>query len=515
MAKKSGLLTISFFIVLTSIFFRIWHLSWVPGLNGDETWYGNVSRLILHGQRFPLQTPNGNWLNPFFFFPHLFLAILFEPQFWVLRLVPLCYGLLTLAFTLWLARRLFGPRQALACLLVVACLPINIAYSRFNWDPSLSFLIDLCLLGACLRTGPFPENAERGFSWDRQIFWHFGLAPVVLLAALIVHPTNLFILPAACVICLLAHERPLKSRLVQIGILCAIAGFFAILNPALQTHQGEAGLHFERLLQWEAWKNYSTAFGRYFWGLAVTTYVAGPPASIWFTLCDYFLTPLMIGGWLVSLVYFALKKQQREISFALAAMAPVACAFVTVGGHIFMPHFERYGVFTLPPMILWIGTWTRSRAASTVIVIFCGLLLFSFYENYFEPLIKEGGHSHRTFHTARPEPKQQVYDKIRELQSHGPVTVFADDWWIAQPLSYLASADPRFKVIQLDELNLSDTEITNQLIQCAIFVTFNGSPANQRLHQSTEAYLEATIRDPQGTPIFDIQTCNKADHSEN
>jgi hypothetical protein len=329
-----------------------------------------------------------------------------------------------------------------------------------------------------------------------------------LLSALIVHPTNIFILPAALLLCVFYERKSLKESAVAAGSLALVAGLFAVLNPALQTHQGDAGLHLARVFEFSRWINYGIVFGRFVGGLAVDTYIAGPPSPFWFELCDHVLTPLLFFALLAAAITATVQRRRQDIVMALAVLATLMGAYVTVGAGVFVPHFERYGVFALPALAIWITTAAKTKWSSWLVVGICVFSLFGFYENYFRPLMATGGQSHRTFRTANPEPKQQALEKIKELRPTGDVAIYGDDWWITQPIAYLTGADARFKVFELDMMNLSDFEMTNQLIQCSVFVSFSGSSFNERIHNSNEAYLLATIRDAAGVALYDIYSCN-------
>ena len=99
--------------------------------------------MLLHGEPFSGRTPTGNWLNPFFFAPLVALHALAEPSFELLRITPFASGLLALVVNFFLCRRAFDLRTATISTVVLAVLPINIAYSRFAWDASQSLLFTL------------------------------------------------------------------------------------------------------------------------------------------------------------------------------------------------------------------------------------------------------------------------------------------------------------------------------------------------------------------------------------
>src|ERR1700676_2739427 len=94
---RKALLTINVAALLvTAVWFRCCDLSRVPGVNGDEAWYGVQAELVLRGEPVPWRTPTGNLMNPFFFGPQLLLHALWPPSFELLRATALASGLAAL-----------------------------------------------------------------------------------------------------------------------------------------------------------------------------------------------------------------------------------------------------------------------------------------------------------------------------------------------------------------------------------------------------------------------------------
>src|ERR1700693_6331537 len=72
-------------LLAMSVWFRCRDLGNIPGINGDEAWYGVQAQNWLHAGQVDWRTPTGNLLNPLFFWPQVALHSLFEPSFAVLR----------------------------------------------------------------------------------------------------------------------------------------------------------------------------------------------------------------------------------------------------------------------------------------------------------------------------------------------------------------------------------------------------------------------------------------------
>ena len=173
---------IAILVGLVAAVFRVWKLSFVPGLYGDEAWYGTVCELILRHEPFPWRTPNGNPLNPFLFLPLLTLHALFKPSVLLLRCVPAFCGAAAIVLNAILCRRAFGTRIALGSTLLLACLPEAIAESRFCWDPAQSLLIDAAVFYfSALIVKETPHSI-------RMLRWSL----LALVAGALIHPTNIF-----------------------------------------------------------------------------------------------------------------------------------------------------------------------------------------------------------------------------------------------------------------------------------------------------------------------------------
>ena len=165
-------------LVLTgAVVARVWHLGSLPGINGDEAWYGVQAMRFLNGQPVSWFTPSGLPVNPFFTGLELPFLLIFEPRFWILRAPALISGLLAVLLADVLGRRAVGRTSARIAALILAVLPIAIGYSRFGWDASQTPLFGVLAVTAALS----------GHTWGMALA--FG-------AGLLVHPTNAFLFPA-------------------------------------------------------------------------------------------------------------------------------------------------------------------------------------------------------------------------------------------------------------------------------------------------------------------------------
>ena len=169
-------------VAATAIAFRCRSLDNVPGINGDEAWYGVQAWEMLHGGNFSPRTPTNNLLNPLMFIPLALLHACFKPSVVLLRIAPLLSGIAALAVNWTLCRRIFDRPTAVISTLILALLPIDIAYSRFAWDASQSLLATLPVWLFSLAAVRFPARRDAATA----------AAIACLLPAILVHPTNIF-----------------------------------------------------------------------------------------------------------------------------------------------------------------------------------------------------------------------------------------------------------------------------------------------------------------------------------
>ena len=172
-------------LVGTAVCFRLLHLGSIPGINGDEGWWGVQATHWLHGQPYQATTTSGNPIDMFLLVPLGLVHGLAPPSFVLLRIIPATVNLLALAVGFVLVRRLYDETTAWIQTITLAILPTAISHSRFCQDPSQSIpwtglVVYLSLLG--LR--------------ERRRAWLYAAAVILLFpVAIWTHPTNVFIAP--------------------------------------------------------------------------------------------------------------------------------------------------------------------------------------------------------------------------------------------------------------------------------------------------------------------------------
>jgi hypothetical protein len=522
-------------LLIAAVDLRCAGLGNLPGINGDEAWYGVQAELFLHGERIPWRTPSGNLLNPLFFMPQVVLHAFVQPSFALLRLTAVVSGLITLAVNFWLCRRAFGRGIAIISTVILAVLPIDIAYSRLAWDASQSLLVTLpCVY---LPLWAVVDSSKR-FRLSIATF-------AAICLAVIVHPTNIFIAPIAVVSLGYAWRTKLlppvrrvvewRPRLPNIRVISGAIVLAAAL-AAWASHAAHAEWlpkQLARLADPHEFSAFLANFGRLFSGATVYEYLAGsvgpaPTSGAIRVSAGYLIYD--IAGWIVAAwLGWALtrnwKQRRPELACLLIGWALALFGFFLVAGaSAIAPNFERYAIWIIGPttVLASIAIHTMQQRASwrhapTVVALaLAWVLVFNFQTNCLGFLRTTGGQSHRTFRTAVVEPKQSALEVITaEWKPGEKVVVRTSQWWLYWPMRYLSFAN-QFNpsgALSVDKLPVPNRFDPSSFARSTpgerfFFVEFAGSPECEALREQARraniALQEQQIVDFAGRPVVSV-----------
>jgi hypothetical protein len=440
----------------TATCFRLMHLGSIPGISGDEGWWGVQALAWLSDRPYEAHTTSGNPTDLFFLIPLALVHAIAPPSFLLLRAIPALVNLLALPVGFWFVRRLYGDTTAWIHTVALAIMPTAIAHSRLCQDPSQTLfwtgiVIYLSLLGL----------AERGRAWI-----YLGAALVVFPVALWTHPTNIFIAPflllpfGAAVRPLLPASRAGRAILVVVAVLLLAMGLF-IAWPALR-HLGSPeyvdkpwlSMALARLTDAAQWFEFAANGARLFNGVTIYHYFSGArPATAPYDAG--FVVVVVALSWGLLLTPTA---RRSLVDYGLI----FACASTWIGFYAFAgpqalrPHFERWGLCLIVPATLvlargltaWIESMPRMRRLTiAAAALVATSLLTTFYVNYFGEFATTGGRSHLTYVTAATEPKQQALEYVLG-RTAGPdrVMIVTQQWWLVWPITYLATGHPNVSV---------------------------------------------------------------------
>ena len=435
---------------LVALWFRCRSLGNIPGLNGDEAWYGVTAWQILHGGRLSVFTPTGNLLNPFFCGPLLLVQACLRPSIAALRMVPLASGLLALGLNWWLCRWVFGRPSAVISTLALALLPIDIAYSRFAWDASQSLLATLPVWYLSLAAVRFPARQDR----------LTAAAILALLAAVLVHPTNVFA-GAAIAASLAVRWRQFRVEPRRLTVLALAAAAMILWATRLVHATGEGGgwlSHLGQIVHPGNKPHFTVLHANLLCGETVYQYISG--AHSWLPW------PLGLAlTWAVLLAAaWRLWRSGSTADRVLVAgwLLQLAGFVVLAGPEAMSPGAERYAICLIGPAVVlaargaavWWAEAGRLRTAATLAALAAGwFVLADFQQHYFRYIEQTGGNAHPTFRTAAVEPKLAALDYVLKHRKAGVNWIAADGWWTYWPLKYLSADEKNIVVWKADQLH--------------------------------------------------------------
>lgn len=432
--------------LVTAAACRLLALDRLPGLNGDEAWYGvNVQEMLDGGSPF-WHTGIGNPLNPLHSGPLLAItAIVPQPSFVVVRATEAAYGVLAVALVYPLFRRAIGVRASLIATLLIALSPIAIAYSRFGWDPSGTPLIGLVAIALAMRNQPLAAAAACVAAW-------------------FVHPTNVFVWPvvaAAFAPHAIDRYRAASSqsrRRLQVGVVVAMAAalpvvaWFLVRVAANQnTSLPSIAMVIERLTSPSIWVTVGIGVGRMFAGVSSAQHISGPWSPSAIAVVDALTVALVMTSAVLCWLH------RVHMRWVMGGVILALGAFIVIAGpDAVVPQHERYALSFLVPLLLVVAVGAdallerRFAIGSAMVALTTVMFAASAAAGYFAPLITDGGRSLESFRTGAVEPKAAAYAFIRDDSRGSQVSVIAQDWWTYWPLRYLSR--PEAGRIRIDVL---------------------------------------------------------------
>lgn len=461
-------------LLIVALAFRIISLGHLPGINGDEAWYGVLAQAIAGGTDPQWRTPSGNLPGPFQLGSLLILQTFFPPSFELLRVPAVISSVAAAGLAWWIVRRHFDRHLAMIALILMAVLPVAMAYARFGWDPSHAPLIGLVCAAFAL-TG-----------------WRVASA-AAFAVAVAAYPTNVFIAPFLLLTLfgVSAERSGWRSALKWTApalLLFVLALAIVSITTAGEQAMASPSAAISRIVDPRQWTTFLLQFGRLLSGETVYLYIVGVGFGMARRLIDIATLVILFG--LVAAGVWSLRRRDfgREAGIVAGWLATLLGFFLLAGPDALAPHVERYGLCLVAPTVLAItmlarevgrsgaGT-TRPLAATAVIG---ALLLIGFDRHYLGALQATGSLSHRTFWTGPDEPKQAalttVLAVLRPGQPH-PLPLVAEDWWLYWPLTYLAAGE---SVHVIDASSLG----AGPLPRNRLWLVFADGPLDRRLATS-------------------------------
>jgi 4-amino-4-deoxy-L-arabinose transferase-like glycosyltransferase len=439
-------------LLAVTFWFRVSSLDVIPGHDGDESYEGTQVARMLQGKPFTVFTFNGNLMNPFFLALQAPIQLVAKPSLWVLRAPSVVSGALAVLLAFVLGSRVLGRPTALVAAIILATLPGASVYSRIGHEYS-----QIPLVGVIALMFAFRANT-------------IGLALTVL-ASLIVHPINVFLLPVIAPVYLTQLVRrhaddPARLRRILIAIAaCSVIGagvlaFALFRRPIVQSTLGTRSPM--------NWLTFFIGFERFF----LFSYLApaGSPLE-WVRWLFRGTLALVLGIGLPRL----LRERQWDRVALLAGLAASVSAFhILCGPDKLSGHgTSRYGVVFIAPSVFAFGclfqavfagwsegiAWTcrLARASRPAVLIAAGaVLLFALKVGWFAKYTARTAENVWTFQAETRDPYAQALSLIlRDITSRNgwapqPCVILGETYWFSKPLEFLASWRDAVRVEQLD-----------------------------------------------------------------
>lgn len=480
-------------IILASVYMRWVNLSNIPGINGDEAEYGVRMLWLLERGEMDWFTYMGNVINPFYYGLVLLSVAVLGNQALALRLPAALVGTALIGLTYWLVGKMWGKRVGVIASLIMAVMPINIAYSRFGWDTSQTTTACLILLWV---------------GYQRRWWWLL----IATAGALLVHPTNIFILPTVMGVWLSSLKGSItsarwKAELIKLAIMTFILAVLVAQLPGV----GQEGFK-EALssLKPQSLAAFWHGGARFITGAAVYRFISGSVPGE--GGAGYELAGMVwIGAIIFSIRKFRKRFSRSEKGLLLGFGASVASYMVMVGEYGFIPGYERYGLWVVVPLVIvtsvLLNYWIDESKTPTRWLM--GLLLVSvvslvnFKTNYFDYIKATGGTALDAFVTAEAEPKLLAVELI-ERESKGEALVFTEDWWVYWPIQYF-SLDKNIQVEHMDFKIAIHARVREEFDKGKFLVGFDGEMFEEQLADvPTESFDYWEIDDYSGREIIKI-----------
>lgn len=439
-------------LLLAAFLARVAYLQTIPGVSGDEAWYGIQMGRLLDGQAYDARTPTGLPMNPFYAYWEAPLLWFRPPSPWILRAPAVVSSLLAIFLGYRLLRRPLGEADAVLSALTLAVLPVAIDFSRVGWDQSQAALFGVLAVAFALRAQPVPLLLSAyGFLW--------------------VHPANIFAIPAVSAAFLAAAWSRWPRRRVW-TVLGTVAGTIALLMMA---RGGNTQPRF--LAERDAWFSLSrwlenlTLLGRIVSGESFIECHTGPIDPT---------TRLIRGAFTAAIVAVLIpvggarlirERSRLPLAMVVGTIVSVLGVILAVDPSALAPRTERYAVGLTAPIAVSLGcliaaalprTQPSRRWALAGFWILAWLPLTDFGVSFLARTVRTGGDSHAAFWAGPIDPKQAAVQFILADLPNAPAAtvtsldprrlVITEDWWTTMPLTYFKQGrDDRLRILQASE----------------------------------------------------------------
>jgi hypothetical protein len=434
----AGYFVLSVLLVLAFLVRLLW-LGNIPGVNGDEAWYGLQ---VIGIMPTAWHTPGGLPLNPFYIIPLWIFQRIFSPAFWVLRMPAVLAGLLLVILGFPLLRKRIGVIPAAVFVILCAGLPDLIVYSRFGWDTSETGLAMLVVFSFALSKKKWP-------------------CLIAEIAAIIIHLSNIY--AVAILIAIFGIDPFVKfldsmqGKRILAGAI-AICVFLVLFVELEVKSNGILGYAINQLVSLPGWLGLISIFGDLFSGVIVYRLISTPVVGLSLAIQNAIIWIILLSIMILGCWFSIRRKDFRIIALVVGLLVSLALVRISVGNDVLLSS-NRYIQYLIVPTLLMVSLsineifhygyskWLPIGLAISLSIL--GLISISVF--YFVPLFSAGGLAESSYYTGPVEPKAAAAAIIlRESQERNQTTILAENWFVDQPIEYLLARHPEFTFTQFD-----------------------------------------------------------------
>lgn len=478
-------------LALALLGFALWErvadLPTIPGIGGDEAWYGVQMGRFVAGRAYDTRTPTGLPLNPFFAWLEVPSLLVSRPRGWFLRAPAVLSGVLAIVAAFGLLARPLGRTAAAVAGLTLAALPVAVLFSRLGWDQCQAPLFGILVVAFALRGQPIAlALASYAFLW--------------------VHPVNVIALPAAALPFLVVAWRkwPRWRWLALVGTAAGLA-LLAWMASGTNT-QPVLVAPADSLFSAGRWRQFLARFGRFASGDAVYDFYAAPPDPWLTSIRDILFWALAIGVTIAGGVGLARRSRWDQLALVGGVLGSVIAFGVVAGPNGVKPELIRYPMSLVGPgvaafaclvvALLRPGDATRpdsgrARVLLTLLGMILVLPLVDFDRHFLGAIRADGGgHGSPRFRAGPIDPKEIAAnlvagDLVSIADERGTLlrrSVLAEDYWVLMPLTYFALDQPKAVLwMNSGDPKVRREEFDRILRRGGLFVGFAGGHVEQEL----------------------------------
>jgi hypothetical protein len=478
--KPRLLLAVGFAVYFAAaLWFRLSSLGAFPWHDADESYYGVQIARLLSGESFEVLTVNKNVINPFFVGLQIPLQMVARPSLWVLRAPAAFSGLLAVILAYVIGGRVLDRTTALIAAALLATLPCVVYQSRVGLEMSQIPLFGLIVIAMALRG-------------------HATGLVLAFLASMLVHPTDIFLIPIAVPIFLVQFARklatredvdPTRRRRLLISAAVVTPAVIAAVSAVIFIHP-MAQIYLKRRPPLDWWQ-FLDSFERVLFDLRSPLTKATIHLYRW-TFRGVMAILLVFGT-----VRLARQRRWERLALVAGVAASLAVFHFVAGPRILRDVAFRYGVVFMLPTVLAVACLLEgmlaprssasvpeasTRPALRRLPLALGLvlswaLLLGLKQNLFDRCMRDERESLWTFQPDQDDQYERALALIRRDLAERrlaagidptrgtlpPTAVIVHDYWALMPLAYLASSSNDLELMRLIDPESPETGDLDQL----------------------------------------------------